>query len=130
MQSDFDRRTFIGQLGVVAGAVLANRPSLIAQQPPAPIFPGVDLTHINIRVSNCGRSALFYHGLFGGQLNYVHSVSPNPSTPAVESWFVSLGSHFLSITPVFPHLNRGVDIDHISPSVRNFKGSEAATAIV
>jgi hypothetical protein len=60
---------------------------------------------------------------------YVHSIPPNPSTPSVESWYVLLGSHFLSITPVFPHLKLGVDIDHISPAVNGFKNDAQAAPI-
>src|SRR5262249_7610862 len=65
-------------------------------------------------------------GLFGGDLSYVHSypgITPNPSTPQAESWFVSLGQEFLSITPTFPQLKMGVDMDHIAPSVSGFNGS-------
>jgi len=52
----------------------------------------------------CGRSGLFYHGLFGGDLLFAPRIPPYPTTPSVESWFVGLGNHFVSITPVFPDL--------------------------
>jgi hypothetical protein len=128
MESEIARREFVGLVSGALAAPLFAPP--ICAQTKAPIFPGVDLNHINIRVSNCGRSALFYQGLFGGDMTYVHSVTPNPSTPSVESWYVLLGSHFLSITPVFPHLKLGVDIDHIAPAVREFKNNEQAAPIV
>ena len=116
MESDIPRREFIGLVGAVVAPFLGEATTVLAQTS-APIFSGVDLNHINIRVSNCGRSALFYQGLFGGDMTYVHSVTPNPSTPSVESWYVLIGSHFLSITPVFPHLKLVVDIDQIAPAV-------------
>jgi catechol 2,3-dioxygenase-like lactoylglutathione lyase family enzyme len=91
-----------------------------------PLFPVDDVDHINIRVGNCEKSARFYHGLFGGDLLFIESIPPNPSTPSVESWFVRLGSQFLSITPTFPNLGLGEDLDHLCVSVNGFQNAAAA----
>lgn len=128
LENHIGRREFTGLLSLAA-PLLVDGVRVLAQGN-APLFPAVDLNHINIRVSNCGRSALFYHGLFGNDLLYAPRIPPNPSTPAVESWFVLLGNHFLSITPVFPHLKLGVDIDHIAPAVRGYTSPEAAAPVI
>jgi catechol 2,3-dioxygenase-like lactoylglutathione lyase family enzyme len=88
------------------------------------------LDHINVRVSDCARSARFYHGLFGGDLLFIENIPPNPSTPATESWYVGLGAQFLSITPTFPQLGLGVDLDHISLFVRGLQSGDATAAAI
>jgi hypothetical protein len=132
METGIRRRGFVGLSAMAAASLvvdaLVDVPDAFAQTT-EPVYPGVDLNHINVRVSNCGRSALFYQGLFGGDLRYIHSIPPNPSTPAVESWYVQLGYNFLSLTPVFPQLKLGVDLDHIAPAVSGYRVGDAAASV-
>jgi catechol 2,3-dioxygenase-like lactoylglutathione lyase family enzyme len=92
------------------------------------LFEVVALNHINIRASNPTQSAHFYQRLFGGDLLWIESIPPNPSAPAAESWFLSLGQNYLSITPTtFPDRTLPPGLDHICPSVRGYQ-TGAATA--
>ena len=93
-----------------------------------PLFDVVVLDHINIRASNPTRTAHFYQRLFGGDLLWMESIPPNPASPAAESWFLSLGQHFLSISPTFPDLQLAPGLDHICPAVRGYQGAGAAAA--
>jgi catechol 2,3-dioxygenase-like lactoylglutathione lyase family enzyme len=91
------------------------------------LFDVVLLDHINIRASNPTRSAHFYQSLFGGDLLWIESIPPNPSSPAAESWYLELGQQYLSISPTFPDRNLPVGLDHVSPAVRGYTAA-AATA--
>lgn len=112
------RRDFLGLFFAVAVPVAAQRAD--------PLFEVVTVNHINIRVSNPTRSAHFYQGLFGGELGWIESIPPNPESPSAESWFLSLGQQYLSITPTFPNLKLGPGLDHICPALRGYEPTSAA----
>jgi catechol 2,3-dioxygenase-like lactoylglutathione lyase family enzyme len=95
-------RTFAG---------FAARAALRADQPGPPIS-GVD--HIKLRVANSGASAMFYYGLFGGQIIAV-SNSTLPDTAPVDEFFLRIGA------PRFPYLmfaqvraDERPGLDHVS----------------
>src|SRR5216684_3419152 len=113
------RREVLGLFCALAVPVRAQRQERL--------FDVALLDHINIRATNPTRSAHFYQSLFGGDLLWIESIPPNPTSPATESWYLELGQQFLSISPTFPERNLSVGLDHVSPSVR---GYEAATATV
>jgi catechol 2,3-dioxygenase-like lactoylglutathione lyase family enzyme len=96
-------------------------------QSSTPLFTVAALDHINIRASDPTKSAHFYQSLFGGELQWIAKIPPNPTSPAAESWYLMLGLHFLSISPTFPNLNLGAGLDHISPALRDYQPA-AATA--
>jgi catechol 2,3-dioxygenase-like lactoylglutathione lyase family enzyme len=98
-------------------------------QAAAPLFEVAALDHINIRASNPTRSAHFYQSLFGGELTWIESIPPNPTSPAAESWYLMLGRHFLSISPAFPNLQLGPGLDHICPALRGYQ-AVAATSML
>jgi catechol 2,3-dioxygenase-like lactoylglutathione lyase family enzyme len=94
------------------------------------LFEVVALNHINIRASSPTRSAHFYQRLFGGDLLWIESIPPNPAAPAAESWFLSLGQNYLSITPTtFHDRNLSPGLDHICPSVRGYQSGAAAAKL-
>jgi catechol 2,3-dioxygenase-like lactoylglutathione lyase family enzyme len=93
------------------------------------LFEVVVVNHINIRASNPTRSAHFYQGLFGGDLLWIESTPPNPASPTAESWFLSLGQHYLSITPTFPDRNLPPGLDHICPAVSGYQSGAAAAKL-
>jgi hypothetical protein len=86
-----------------------------AQQRAEPLLEVAALDHINIRASDPTRSAHFYQSLFGGELLWIEKIPPNPTSPEAESWYLKLGKHYLSISPAFPNLQLGPDLDHICP---------------
>jgi catechol 2,3-dioxygenase-like lactoylglutathione lyase family enzyme len=94
------------------------------------LFEVVALNHINIRASSPTRSAHFYQRLFGGDLLWIESIPPHPAEPAVESWFLSLGQNYLSLTPTtFPDRNVPPGLDHICPAVRGYQSGAAAAKL-
>lgn len=94
-------------------------------QPQGPLFEVAALDHINIRATDPTRSAHFYQSLFGGELTWIANIPPNPTSPAAESWYLMLGRHFLSISPVFPNLHLGPGLDHICPALRGYQPATA-----
>jgi catechol 2,3-dioxygenase-like lactoylglutathione lyase family enzyme len=100
-----------------------------AAQTAEPIFEVAELNHINIRASNPTRSAHFYQSLFGGGLLWIEKIPPNPTSPPAESWYLSLGQQFLSISPSFPALHLGPGLDHICPALRGYQPKTAAAKL-
>jgi catechol 2,3-dioxygenase-like lactoylglutathione lyase family enzyme len=94
-----------------------------------PLFEIGALNHINIRASNPTRSAHFYQSLFGGRLQWIEKIPPNPTSPPAESWYLSLGQQFLSISPSFPALHLAPGLDHICPALRNYQPKTAAAKL-
>jgi len=111
-------------LGVVCALAVPGR-----AQAAAPLFEVAALDHINIRASNPTRSAHFYQSLFGGELTWIESIPPNPTSPAAESWYLMLGRHFLSISPAFANLQLGPGLDHICPALRGYQAAAATAAL-
>jgi hypothetical protein len=73
---------------------------------------GVD--HLKVRVASAGASAMFYHGLFGGDILPV-SNSTFPDSPKVDEFFLKIG------VPPFPYLmvsqirgGESAGLDHLS----------------
>ena len=111
-------------LGVVCALAVPGR-----AQAGEPLFEVAALDHINIRASNPTRSAHFYQSLFGGELTWIESIPPNPTSPAAESWYLMLGRHFLSISPSFANLQLGPGLDHICPALRGYQAAAAAAVL-
>ena len=115
------RRDFLGLFCVLALPARAQRTGAL--------FEVAALDHINLRASDPARSAHFYQALFGGELRWIGKIPPNPTSPAAESWYLMLGENFLSISPTFPKLNLGPDLDHICPALKNYERKAAIASL-
>jgi catechol 2,3-dioxygenase-like lactoylglutathione lyase family enzyme len=78
--------------GVFAG-IAATR--LLRGDPPTLTVSGVD--HLKLRVAVSGASAMFYYGLFGGEILFVRNTT-FPGEPLVDEFFFRIGS------PAVPYL--------------------------
>lgn len=94
-----------------------------------PLLKPAGLNHINIRASNPTASAHFYQGLFGGELTWIESIPPNPFSPPAESWFLTLGTNYLSISPAFPELKLGPGLDHICLGLQDYEVARTAAML-
>ena len=117
----FRRREFLAFLCALAVPLRAQQPDRL--------FDVALLDHINIRATNSTRSAHFYQSLFGGDLLWIESIPPNPSSPAAESWYLELGQQYLSVSPTFPDRNLPAGLDHVSPAVREYVAAAATEKV-
>ena len=78
------------------------------------ILPVSGVDHLKVRVASAGVSAMFYYGLFGGDIVPVRS-STLPGSPLVDAFFLKIG------VPPFPYLmlaqlraGESPGLDHLS----------------
>jgi hypothetical protein len=97
------------ELGFLAGLAAART---LRSDEPVLSVSGVD--HLKVRVASAGASAMFYYGLFGGDIVPV-SNSTFPDSPRVDEFFLKIG------VPPFPYLmlsqirgGESTGLDHLS----------------
>jgi hypothetical protein len=78
----FSRRRFARIIGAAAAA------RALRADAPALSVTGID--HLKLRVANSGASALFYYGLFGGEIAALRN-STFPDSPLVDEFFLRIG---------------------------------------
>lgn len=102
----FTRRELVGCLtGVAAVRALRSGEPILS-------VSGVD--HLKIRVASAGASAMFYYGLFGGDLVPVRN-STFPGSPQVDEFFLKIGASpfpYLMLSQVSGGESPG--LDHLS----------------
>ena len=111
--STFSRRTLLKIL-----PALALSPSLLAQDPAAPI-PIIKLHNFGLRVSDVQRSLEFYQGMFGSPVQ-----ARQGDTVILR---MGDGPYFYSLTPAGPGESPG--ITHVGLSVSNFNLQRVESAL-
>ena len=92
-----------------------------------PLLQPISFDHINLRVSDLGRSITFYNDLFGGPILRVPSIPANPTSPSGEAFYIKTGDSYLVISPAFPPDSPG--LDHICFGVKDYAPEPVAARL-
>jgi catechol 2,3-dioxygenase-like lactoylglutathione lyase family enzyme len=114
------RRETLLLLGAVAATPCANAAERGALQP-------VSLDHVNIRVTNVGKTAQFYTGLFDTPVLRNEALRARPDGPPSEGFFLKFGEGYLAISQAFAPDTPG--LDHYSVGLRDYDAAKMAATL-
>jgi catechol 2,3-dioxygenase-like lactoylglutathione lyase family enzyme len=108
---------------LIAAVLLVGAARRVRTQSEAPILPFIGVDHVSLRVSDVRRSTQFYMTLFGSDASRDVNRQANPGSVAGELSFIRLGDSHLSLSPLSPDEEPGVD--HFCFSVTAFDKTSA-----